>query len=877
MFRRSALSRIPFLEGLFGRALKTAISVLLLFARTPGQVGIPTPKAFFGFEPGTEGRLIDYGRSLAYFRRLAAGSRRVMLREIGRSSEGRPMVVALIGDPDRLAGLDRHLHDLARIADPRGLDAAEESRLLEETPALVLCSMSIHATEVGAAQFAPVLAHLLATSDEPPIRSIRRNVLVALLPATNPDGMDLVAAWNLRRKAENKPKAPLPYLYQRWAGHDNNRDWFMLNLQETRVLTRQIYEVLHPLVLLDMHQMGNRGPRFFVPPYADPVNPNLDPILTRALNLLGSRMAHDLSMAGCTGVVSGTTFDNWWNGGNRNVPFRHNILGILTECASADWADTIVQKRESLRGMGIGLPRYEVRQAFPDPWPGGRWSLADILRYDRVAALSLLGWVARNRRETLERRILLGRRAVRAGRTGSPRAFLLPADPRRASARRRLAANLQALGVEIRITTRETRLQAGGAVEEHGKRKGGGEGPGILLPEGTLLIPAAQPYRSLVKDLLERQVYPELLDAPGGRPIRPYDAAGWSLPLQFRVPCFPWNGPLEISSAPLPRIPIPETEPSVLLGRGRLLPPERGPFRAGFGDDALALGKVCAILAEGGEAWLGDGGVLFARRAAAASEDPRPLPPESPGLPKRAARLDLPRIGIYDVKGASNASAMDEGWTRYVLSKHCIPFERVDAARLRGGGLADLDVLVFANVPRAALLSGLPETRRLRGTPGGIGEEGLETLRSFVRKGGRILAWGASVGTFLPLEGKDASNLLRGTPRKKFYCPGSLLEVRRTGGGDALPLAGMPGRFPVYVRDPVALRGKDLDILLRFGERPLLSGHLVGGERIEGKGALARLRDGKGSYLFFAFRPQNRGQTLGTFPILIQALLGTAD
>jgi hypothetical protein len=335
--------------------------------RAQSSSPLPSPASHFGFEPGADGKLLTFEESLAYFEKLAAASDRISLERIGTTSFGRPHMLAWIGAAPLLAQKERVLAMLRDVADPRRLSKEREEQILAECPNLLFMSMSMHSTEVGAGVYAPQFAYELVSGEERMTRAIRENVLVAMLPSTNPDGMTMVAEWFRRRKAAGKPNAPLPRLYQKYAGHDNNRDWFMLNLPETRNVTRQLYERIHPLVLLDMHQMGGSGPRYFVPPYADPLNPNLDPILTQALNLLGTRMAHDMTRNGCRGVVTSTTFDNWWNGGNRNVPFRHNILGILTECASANLGDPVQVKAKTLRGRGIGLPTYTAHDESPRP------------------------------------------------------------------------------------------------------------------------------------------------------------------------------------------------------------------------------------------------------------------------------------------------------------------------------------------------------------------------------------------------------------------------------------------------------------------------------------------------------------------------------
>ena len=796
---------------------------------------LPEPRTFFGFEPGTDGRLFSYEKSLAYFRELARKSPRLQLEILGKTSEGRPLGMALISSRKNLARLPAILEDMARVADPRKLREGDEARILASSPSLVFISMSMHAIEVGGSQYAPLLAHELLSRKDPEAQAIRNHVVVALLPSTNPDGMTMIHKWFLQRQAgkEPRPRAPLPYLYQRYAGHDNNRDWFQLNLQESRLITRQLYHRLYPQVLLDMHQMGGKGPRFFVPPYADPVNPNLDPILTQALNLLGTRMAHDMTLEGFKGVVTGTTFDNWWNGGNRNVPFRHNILGILTECSSANLADPVQVSPKNLRGMGVRLPQYRAQENFPAPWEGGTWGLSDIIRYDRTAAWSLLRHLSRNRREYLSRKILLGRRALQAGEREEPAGFALPNRPGREAAQMRLVALLQALGIEVHALTAPLALSKNRSI-----------------PAGSWYVPCAQPYRAMLKDLLEPQSYPRILDAPKGRPIRPYDAAGWTLPLQYRLPCLAIPQKLAPQSIPTPHLPL-RMDPTAYLDPKL----ETGSFA-----DHASLAHAIKRLRAGKRVQL-RGEVLFFHTA-----------PKTDATESRP--LSLLKVGLFGLWEDGRAATMDAGWTKLVLDTHHVPYLPIPPnlpPKALQTALNKIQVLLLPSTSRSRLLHGLSPKRQLKPYAGGIGTQGLSLLRAFVQKGGRVLAWGKAVDAILPFEGKDVRNLLR--DHKEFYAPGSLLSVRRVPSQDLLFGRGFEREFPVYQRDRVALAGKDLIPILSYKQRPLLSGYLEGGETIEGKTALGLVKDQAGEWILMGFRPQNRGQTLGTFPLLLQALM----
>ncbi len=814
----------------------------LSFQGTTGA-RIPLPKTFFGFQPGTDGRLFSYEKSLSYFQELARKSPRLRMEIIGKTSEGRPLSLALISSQENLAKLPRILEDMAKVADPRKLQDGDEERILGGSPALVFISMSMHAIEVGGSQYAPVLAHELLTRTDQEAAALRKKVVIALLPSTNPDGMTMIKKWFDKRKTWRDPdpkktdaphgkrRAPLPYLYQKYAGHDNNRDWFQLNLQETRVITQQLYHRLHPQVLLDMHQMGGKGPRFFVPPYADPVNPNLDPILTQALNLLGTRMAHDMTLQGLEGIVTGTTFDNWWNGGNRNVPFRHNIVGILTECSSANLGDPIVVTKKSLRGMGVRLPQYHAQENFPAPWAGGRWGLPEIFRYDRAAAWSLLRHVSRNRREYLSRKLLLGRRAIHAGEEQEPAGFVLPSTRGREPATRRLVALLQALGIEVHALLSPLSLS--------GSTK---------IPSGSWYVPCAQPYRAMLKDLLEPQAYPRILDAPRGRPIKPYDAAGWTLPFQYRVPSIAIPQKVSPLSVLAPKLDL-DIDPSSYLDQGA----PSGPL-----SDNANLAHAIRLLSQGKKVKVQGKSIYFAK------------------APEGSKDLALLKLGLYGLWEDGRAAYIDAGWTRFILDTHHVPYRPIppnSSPRSLKETLSKIQILLIPSLSKSRLLHGTPLQRQLPPFAGGIGLQGQKLLRDFVQNGGRILTWGRGINAILPLKGKDARNLLLEKGGKKFFSPGSILRVARAAQIPGLLTKGFASTFPVYQRDRVALGGKDLIPVLTYSKPPLLSGYLEGKKLIEGKAAMGIVKDGKGEWILISFRPQNRGQTLGTFPLILQALL----
>jgi hypothetical protein len=469
---------------------------------------VPTPEQVIGFPVGADGRLAEWSQITDYFDRLAASSPKVVLERIGESVLGRPMIMAVITSEANHARIDAIRTAQARVADPRDVPRDELDRLIREQPSVAFIGASLHGNEIMATQMSMELAWELATG----ARHARalEDVVVLLVPGMNPDGLDITRDWFLRTRQTEHATAPMPWLYHHYTGHDNNRDFFMVTQPETRAVTDVLYRRWFPQVVWDVHQMGNRGERFFIPPFADPLNPNLDPLLVRLTNLVGVQMAADMTAAGLKSVSHRERFDLWWHGGGRTVPARHNMIGILSEAASVVYADPINQDPEELQ-------QPEVGSMYPDAWPGGWWRARDIVDYELEAARSLVGLMHRQRERFVRDKITLAQRQVEQGTEGGPFAFVVPADQRDQGS---AAAMLQTL--------------RRGAVEVHEAMepfRAGGRG----YPAGSRLVLMSQPYRAHAKDLLEVQRYPDRRRYPGGPPAPPYDLAGWTLPLQMGV------------------------------------------------------------------------------------------------------------------------------------------------------------------------------------------------------------------------------------------------------------------------------------------------------------------------------------------------------
>jgi len=406
----------------------TALAVLIALAsiltndaqaqrKSPAHT-LPSPRSVLGFNPGDDRTIADWKQISDYFGRLDRASDRVQLQTIGKSTLGRTMFVAFISAPENIRNLEKYKAIQTKLADPRKVvGPAERDQLTAEGRTVVVISCSIHSTEIVASQMSMQLAYELASANDADTLSILRNTILILIPSPNPDGIDIVADWYRQTLGTSQEGTGPPELYHHYAGHDDNRDWFMMNLKETKAVTRLLWKEWFPQIVYDVHQQGANGSRFFVPPFYDPPNPHISPLLLRQVGLVGHKMAADVTAAGFKGILTNALYDTWWHGGFRTAPYYHNSIGILTEAASARLMSpsnvTHEQlSRSSSRGMRSAL---EVSTNFPNPWLGGTWRPRDIMQMEMIASRSVLSLASNYRAEYLRNFHELGKENLASG------------------------------------------------------------------------------------------------------------------------------------------------------------------------------------------------------------------------------------------------------------------------------------------------------------------------------------------------------------------------------------------------------------------------------------------------------------------------------
>ncbi|HEX8459248.1 MAG TPA: M14 family zinc carboxypeptidase [Pyrinomonadaceae bacterium] len=783
----------------------------------------PAPASVLGFKPGDDRTVADWRQITNYFTRLDATSDRVELRTLGQTTGGRPLMVAFISAPENIRNLAKYQDIARRLADPRLIPGdAERDRLTREGKTIVAISCSIHSTEIVASQMSMQLAYELASAADSETREILQHTILLLIPSANPDGVDIVADWYRKTLGTAYEGTEPPELYHHYAGHDNNRDWFMLNLRETELITRLFWREWFPQIVYDVHQQGTTGSRFFVPPFFDPPNPHIAPLLLREVGLVGHKIAADLQAAGERGVITNALYDTWWHGGFRTAPYYHNSVGILTEAASARLMSPVEVTREQLaRSSSRGMPSALASATnFPDPWPGGTWRPRDIMRIELTASRAVLSMAAKYRERYLRNFYELGRAAVseiQGTTAATTTAYHIPKEQRHRENLAKLLGALIAQGVEVSRVERERTylappFTAGGMQLSR-------------IPAGDYIVSLEQPSRANVLALFERQVYPDRR-AAGGEAERPYDVAGWTLPMQMGV---------EVK--PIPRLMINAADSSHVKASSLSMLKDENEVRRDLG---LPL------------------------RTDERSPIKNPL-----------ARTNV-RLALY----RSWTGSMDEGWTRYVFDTFNVPFQTLRDADVRAGSLrAKYDVVVLPSMRLREIVEGRSRESAPPEFAGGITEAGVENLRRFVEEGGTLVCFDAASELAVKRFKLPLRNVLENVKTSEFYGPGSILRLEVD---TAHPLArGLTSGVDAYfinssayeLTDATAATDGRVRVVARYAERDVLrSGWLLGEKLIAGKIALAEATLGRGRVVLFAFRPQHRAQTWGTFPFIWNAI-----
>ncbi len=777
---------------------------------------VPDPQSHFGHPIGQDRTLLDWSKVVSYFQALEKSSDRIIVREIGKTVQGRPMIAAFLATPDTLKNLGRYQQIQKELADSRRTNETQAEKLIAEGKVVVMITCSIHATEVASTHTAVEFAYRFLTEERAKFKQIYDNAIFILVPSLNPDGVDIVTQWY--RKTLNTPHEGTspPDLYHAYTGHDNNRDWYIFSQPETRSVVARLHNTWHPQIVYDVHQQGPYASRMFVPPWMDPIDPNVDPTLAQLANMIGMGMAADLTAAGKKGVAVNAMYDFWTPA--RHYQAYHGGMRILSESASARIASPITVTKEQISSNALGYNPRERAWNYLEPWTGGEWRLRDIIDYQSIAWESCL-WQAAVRREDLLRNFygILKRSTERQ----SPYAFILPKDQLDPGASRRLLETLAFGLVEVQ--------RADNAFEADGRS----------YPAGSFVIRMQQPFSAFAKTLLEKQEYPDLRLYPGGPPKRPYDVTAQTLPLLMGV--------------------------TVHTAKDRFTTPLTQTREFSFNFSGAKPEGALAV--SDSETW---------REVNRAWNAGRPVARDSAGnfYVNRAASGDIkpvrkPRVALY----RSPQPFMDEGWTRWMFDHFGFPYTRLTNAEILKGGLeTKFDAIVFPDQSSGSIHTGYRPGSMPDAYVGGLGDKGAAALKQFASKGGTLVFLNDSTAYATTHLGVNLKASTRGLSNREFYSPGSLLNVALD---EKHPLTrGLPKEIAIWSEgSPAWEPAEGVNVIARYPVNNVLaSGWLLGEKHLTGRAALVEAPTGTGRIILFGMRPQYRAQSWQTFKLLFNAI-----
>jgi hypothetical protein len=775
------------------------VFLILLFTFTLSAQSVPAPKDLIGFTPGDDRKLASWAQIVDYFKKLDAASDRVQFQEIGKTTMGAPFTYAAISAPENLSKLERYKQINQKLADPRLIKSnpATAKKLIAKGKTIVLITCGIHSTEVGSTLSSMLIAHRLAGANDAETLNILKNTIILLVPSLNPDGVDIVKNWYDKTLGTPFEGTQPPELYHKYVGHDNNRDWYAFTQVETQLTVDKIHNVWHPQIVNDIHQQGAYGARLFVPPYTQPVEPNVPKQIVEGYTEMGNYIAAEMRQAGFAGITTDSTYDAWTPA--RAYSHYHGGARILTETASARLASPITVEFDRLRG-DIGYDAKKEAPNFGPLWKGGEWRLRDITNYMTASSFTLLKHAADNREKWLSRFYEIGNEAVRPRRDGELYGFKVKIEDNFP----KLADILDRAGIQYGFPKGEKPAKV---------KYVSYSDTTVSYPSESIIIWLEQPYGGFAKALLENQTYPDLKDEKGS-PIPPYDVTAHTLSLLMNV-------------------------------------------------------KAEKILAPFKQSWIPK---VFISRARSHC-----------GMGWRK------KIGVYK----SSNPAMDEGWTRWALKNGpCEEFESIFDAEIQTNKFdqkksqvsADKTkdpryrTLIFPDQSPNQMLNGYAKGAMPNEYTGGIGKEGVENLRKFVMDGGTLVFLNRASDFAIEQFNLPVRNVVKGLNRKEFFIPGSILRTNLDGKG---PIArDMPAQSIAWFENSPAFEtvmsdSMPVEVIARYPENPkdiLLSGWALGVEKIAGKAALVEVRVGDGKIILFGFRPQYRGQSLATFPLLFNAI-----
>ncbi|UCH57140.1 MAG: peptidase M14 family protein [Candidatus Bathyarchaeota archaeon] len=840
--------------------------------------GISSPEEFFGHKMGADRKLVRWERIVEYFCHLDK-SPCVKVTDLGPSTEGNLFLLVIVSSPENLKKADEIREMSYSIAHPEGLSEEQVERIIREGKTVVTMSMSIHATEVGGTQMAPELCYEVATSPE--LEEVRQNTVLLVFPCFNPDGQIMVTDWYDKYLDTEYEGVRTPFLYHKYTGHDNNRDAIHLSQAESRMVSKVMYREWYPQAYIDHHHMGSYGARFYIPPFTNPIDPNVDPLIWTEQQLYGGMMATMLEAAGKTGVESAATYPGEFMPTFNYIPCWHNICGMLTESASAKLATPHYVHHHQLKPSRRGRPEYRTQMGFPHPWSGGWWRLRDIVEQQKISAIATLKVAARFRELILRNMYTKAMRSIEAGKSRPPYAFVVKPEQHDELTAYKFMKLLTEMGVTVSRSRREFKAE------------------GVTYPRGTFVIFTAQSCRPYIISLLKRTFYHAgpFSFRPDGTPISPYDLCTYNISEFMGVALHEVEEPLAGDFEDLT---------SVRFPRGRVDDAPHGYLLDCIYNDSFAA--VNRLLRRGievhrirepveaGDRTYGKGS-FYIPAGAGIEEELRRLSRRlhlifgaAPSTEFAHEPARMLRIGMYQRYWGGN---MDEGWTRWLLERYRFRYRTMrDADIKRGRLIRKYDVIILPSDHKSLITGeGIEEyfQKRFRGLftipnlpeeyRSGIGKEGVEKLKEFVEDGGVLVTLGQASNFAIEELGLPVKNVLSDLKPADFLCPGSTLHVNVN---KEHPLTwGVVEDLLIIFRNHPAFEVKpgasneEMEVVLSYpDERIMESGWLIGEKHLSRKAALIEAKKGDGRIILFGFSPQFRAQSDAAFKLFFNGLIG---
>ena len=719
---------------------------------------LQSPEQVFGFKVGSDRKLADYSQMLTFYKQLANNSDRVILKEIGKSSEGQPMILLFISTAENLLQLDKWKKISSELARARiNEDKAREHAKNGKT--ILWIDGGMHATERAHGQMTAELAYRVAIEESSEMKKIRENVILLLMPVINPDGMRLVVDWYRKNLGTPYETTGPPVLYQKYVGHDNNRDWFMNNMLETQAVTKILYNEWYPQIVYNHHQTGPAWARIFLPPFSDPVNPNIHPGVTTGVNLVGTAMANRFAIKKMGGVVSNFQYSMWWNGGMRTAPYFHNQIGILTETSHSTPTPRYYDPKSIPKSVGSRRSRLvnDGTDIFlPLPWEAGDSNFRDAVDYMLTASMGVLNISADLREKWLFNIYSMGRDAIQDGETKGTYAYIIPNDQWDLYETGKFLSVLRMSGIEVNQSTKSFKVNN----KQYSK--------------GTYIVYSSQPFRPHLIDMMEKQNYPQITDS-SGKPKVPYDLAGWTLPLQMGINVDRINSPFKVSTKQI-------NDLIVNMPKGKV----SGSSKNGYlltGNSNASFIAVNQLLSQGIDVFRTNNGSFFIKNSnklkksflnQMSNKYSINFEATKNDLSKSSRKLSMPKVGIYKSWRAN----MDEGWTRWILEQYKFPLDTLHNNDIKKGDLSKYSAIILPSQSGNGILHGhMPNTMPEEYT-GGIGLSGTLALKKYVENGGRIIALDASSDFVINQFGLPLRNAVSSVPSTSFFIPGSLVSLK---------------------------------------------------------------------------------------------------